>query len=456
MEAVEVVSKTRMGRVAGGLERELSAILRELKDPRIGFVSITGVEVSPDLRHARVFVSVLGGPETEAATMEGLRRSQGYIRGEVTRRLRLRLAPELEWVPDHSIERGVRIAKLIRDVREAEERAHEGKEAVARVLRAARSFLIAVHVRPDGDAVGSALALGLALERAGRRVRFLVDGGIPRNLAWLPGADRFEPPAALDEAPEAAVLLDCGDLERVGQVRPLLDQAQEVVNIDHHPSNTRFGSTRWLEPSAAAVGEQVLDLLDELGLELDERVATALFASIASDTGGFRYANTRAETLERAARLVRAGAKPAEISRRLWEERPLSSLRLLSRTLESLEVAAGGAYAWVRVPRAALEAAGAAEEEVEGLVNYPRTLQGVEVAALFQEASLEGRPAVRVSLRSNRWLDVARVAARFGGGGHARAAGCTVPGALDEVVRRVGQAVEEELAAGPESGGEEA
>lgn len=451
-----MVSKTRMGRVAGGLERELSAILRELKDPRIGFVSITGVEVSPDLRHARVYVSVLGGPEAEAATLEGLRSSQGYLRGEVTRRLRLRLAPELEWVPDHSIERGVRISKLIRDVREAEERAHEGREAVARLLRAAQSLLLAVHVRPDGDAVGSALGLGLALERAGKRVRFLVDGGIPRYLAWLPGAGRFEPPAPLEESPDAAVLLDCGDLERVGQVRPLLEQAREVVNIDHHPSNTRYGSTRWIEPGAAAVGEQVLDLLDELGLEPDEAVATALFASIASDTGGFRYSNTTASTLERAARLVRAGARPDEIARRLWEERTPGSLRLLGRVLEGLEVLAGGRFSRVRVPARLLEEAGAAEEDVEGLVNYPRSLQGVEAAALFQEVRLEGRPAVRVSLRSNRWLDVSAVAVRFGGGGHGRAAGCTVEGSLDEVVAEVSRAVEEALAAGPEAGGGEA
>ncbi|MDI3316533.1 MAG: 30S ribosome-binding factor RbfA [Bacillota bacterium] len=449
-----MVSKTRLGRVAGGIERELSAILRELKDPRIGFVSITGVEVSTDLRHARVFVSVLGGPEEEAATLQGLRNSVGYIRGEVTRRLRLRFAPELEWVPDHSIERGVRISKLIRDVREAEERAHEGKEAVVRALRSARSLLMAVHVRPDGDAVGSALGLGLALERAGKRVRFMVDGGIPYNLGWLPGADRFEPPAPLD-AVEAAVLLDCGDLERVGRLRPLIEPLEEVVNIDHHPSNTGFGSTRWIEPGAAAVGEQVMDLLEALGVDLDEAVATALFASIASDTGGFRYSNTRPETLERAARLVRAGAQPAEISRRLWEERPLSSLRLLSRVLESLQVEAGGAYAWVRVPRAVLEATGAGEDEVEGLVNYPRSLSGVEVAALFQEVSLEGRPATRVSLRSNRWLDVSRVAQRFGGGGHARAAGCTLPAPVEEAARQVGQAVREQLDAGPEAGGEE-
>lgn len=454
------MARQRLQRIQEAVQQELGEILqRELRDPRIGFASVTGVEVSDDLRHARVYVSVLGDEAARGRTLEGLSRAHGFIRTELGRRLRLRTVPELSFVPDRSLERGARVSRLL--ARAREEASPEVSlaldlEAVTAYLRDHDRFLILLHLRPDGDSVGSSLALALGLGRLGKRALVVRADELPRNLGFLAGIDRVAPAEAVLAAPgewDAAILIDCGDPERVGASARLLERAAKVINIDHHLSNARYGDLNCIETNAAAAGEVVFRILKDLEVPFDPEIAGALYAAIVTDTGSFRYESTSARTHEIAAELLRHGVRPGEVSRRIWEEKPVSSLRLLERALGSMGLAADGALAWVSLSRADFEATGADRDESEGIVNYPRTLAGVEVAVLFQEEAPpgpDGSPGeVKVSLRSNRWVDVSRLAAAFGGGGHARAAGCTLRCGLEEARSQVLARAAEALEAGP-------
>ncbi len=454
------MARQRMLRIQEALQQEISDILqRELRDPRIGFASVTGVEVSEDLRHGKVFVSVLADEEGRVRTLEGLARAQGFIRTALGQRLRLRTVPELTFVLDRSLERGQRVSRLLAQARaeaSPEVSLALDREDVVAYLRDHDRFVILLHLRPDGDSVGSSLALGLGLRKLGKTATVVRADDLPRNLSFLPGVDRVEPAEAVLASAgryDGVILIDCGDPGRVGVSAGLLERAAKVINIDHHLSNTRYGDLNCIEIGAAAAGEVVFRILKDLGVEFDHEIAGALYAAIVTDTGSFRYESTSARTHEIAAELLRYGVKPGEVSRHIWEEKPVSSLRLLERALRSLGLSEDGSLAWVSLTRSDFEETGASRDESEGIVNYPRTLAGVEVAVLFLEEAApgsDGSPGeVKVSLRSNRWVDVSRVAGDFGGGGHARAAGCTLKAGLEEARSRVLARVAEALEAGP-------
>jgi len=266
---------------------------------------------------------------------------------------------------------------------------------------------------------------------------------IPANLAFLDPEGACQTPEAVRGPFDVALFLDCADLERSGSARALVRQAETLVNVDHHPSNRLFGHVNYVDPAAAACGEIAYALLVELGAAIDATTATALYAALATDTGSFRFENTSARTLRLAARLIELGADAALVGREVWASRSLGSLRLLEIALRTLGLDADGRIAWMSLTPSMLRRAGAAEGDAEGLVDYPRTLRGVEVALLF---TLDRPGLVRVSLRSRSRVDVSRLAGRFGGGGHARAAGCTVRGSLRRAQREVIAAAKEALA----------
>ena len=327
-----------------------------------------------------------------------------------------------------------------------------GFAQVVAALRAGRRFALFLHLSPDGDSIGSTLALGLALERLGKRTIW-VGADLPGEAyRFLPGGDRFRLWNEVEEdwsQYDAAILLDCADLDRVGPARSAIERIGRIINVDHHPSNRRYGDVNYIEPSAAAVGEITARLIDALGVPLDAAMAYGIYTAILTDTGSFQYENTRPETLRLAARLLELGVEPQRVAQSVFEQRPLRVLRLLREALGTLEVGAGGRLAWMTVSRAMMDRVGAQRGDTEGFVNYPRSLAGVEVALLFVEEP-DGR--VRVSWRSSHEVDVSQLAARFGGGGHARAAGCTLPGPLDkvrvQVLRDVVRHLEERAASG--------
>jgi len=300
---------------------------------------------------------------------------------------------------------------------------------VAERIRAGRNFLITSHRNPDGDALGSGLALQGLIRKMGKGARVIVRDGFGKPLYNIPGAHEVtisdELPSDYPSAYDAIFTMECPEVERTGY--PVLPGP--VVNIDHHLGNTMYGEINYLDLEAPSVGEMVLQLnRHHLGLELDRDVATAMYVSLATDTGFFRYHNTTLRTFEAAEELVRHGVVPGDVSLWINESVTSGSIKLLGLALTTLELHAGGKIATTELPRRFFAEADATPEDTEGIVNYGRNIEGVLVSVLLKEAE----NGTRVSLRAKPGVDVQQVAAMFGGGGHAAASGCTIPLALSE------------------------
>lgn len=313
-------------------------------------------------------------------------------------------------------------------------------ELQALLARPAGDVLLLGHVNPDGDQLGSLLGLGLALGQAGWPVTFAGPDPVPEPLRFLPGSTLFQQWTTASGPFHLVVVCDCPDPVRTGGLlEGACGPATQVVNIDHHPDNKRYGTANWVDVGASATGEMVYELIEALGLKVSPEVATNLFTAVHTDTGSFRYSNTSVKALRTAAELVARGADPARVATQLYEARPVGSLALLGRFLQQVQVSADGRVAWLALP------AGSAPEaflEAEDLVSYPRSIRGVKVGILLK-AKADGR--VKVSLRAKGEVAVNAIAARFGGGGHANAAGCTVQGSLEAATARVLGAVFEAL-----------
>lgn len=300
----------------------------------------------------------------------------------------------------------------------------------AAAIRQASRIVLACHVNPDGDALGSLCALGMACERLGRQVVMLSPDGVPDHCTFIPGTDRVvrNPPSL---AFDLGIGLDADGSDRLGSAEPVVLGASLVIDIDHHVGAARYGQIRLVDSSAAATGEIVYDLIEAMVAPIDAEIATALMTAIVTDTGGFRYANVTPRTLQIAADLIARGAHPAPIIERVYGRRTVTATRLLGEALAGVQLAVGGRLAWVALDRAAFGRADASDEETEGIVSELRSIDAVGVAILLREAA---SGEVRVSLRSRDGTDVAALAEIFGGGGHRAAAGCTLPGPLAAAV----------------------
>jgi phosphoesterase RecJ-like protein len=314
-------------------------------------------------------------------------------------------------------------------------------EAICRLFREKNRFLIACHENPEGDAIGSELALALALRKMGKTATVLNSDPVPESLLFLPGSDTvtFE---ADGSSHEVAVVVDCGSPERTGHVQSELRKCPIMVNIDHHSTNNAQGDYCLIDPEAAATGILVHRILTALGVTIDRDVAVNIFVAILTDTGSFRYSNSSPEAFYVAGDMVRVGLDPWEVAEKVYETQTAGKLGLLGRVLGSLELSAGGRVAAVTTNKKDLADFSATKDHLEGIINYPRSIAGVEVAAAFRE---EETGEYRVSFRSKGKVDVSAIASALGGGGHRNAAGCTVLGSLDEVKRRVFRMMEAAL-----------
>src|SRR4051794_10457881 len=306
-------------------------------------------------------------------------------------------------------------------------RARRSVAAVLDDAAAARATIVlSGHVQPDADAIGSTLALAEGLRRRGARVlpTFPAPFVLPASLGWLPGADALVPPSEVPASPDVFVSLDAASPGRLGELAALLDSAGTAVVIDHHASNPGFGDVSLIDPAAPATVTLVADVLDELGVLVDQQLATCLYAGLAADTGSFRFGSTRPETHELAARLLATGIDHAEISRRLFDTAPFGWLGLLSvvtgRAVLEPEVSGGLVWTWSSAAEAAEH--GLAPDQLEALVDVIRAAEEADVACVLK-GQKDG--SWSVSLRSRGGTDVARVAMALGGGGHRAAAGYT-------------------------------
>ncbi|HAV21779.1 MAG TPA: bifunctional oligoribonuclease/PAP phosphatase NrnA [Firmicutes bacterium] len=285
-------------------------------------------------------------------------------------------------------------------------------------------ILIATHVLPDGDAIGSMLGLGMGLQKRGRRVTMACPGGVPENLRFLPGSEEILSVDNIEPSEyDIVVVLDSSDLGRIEGIYEKLRSGIPIVNIDHHATNKSYGTYNYVDTSNAATGEQIYKILVSMNVRVDVSIAVCLFTAIATDTGFFRFSNTTPTTLRIAARLVEKGAEPGAISEQIYEARPLESLKMLGRVLDTLRLDKTGKIAWLEVYDDWMTEFSLDEEQTEGFVNYGRMVRGVEVAFLFRESS-DGK--IRVGMRSKGEFDVGALAEELGGGGHAKAAGCTL------------------------------
>jgi phosphoesterase RecJ-like protein len=306
----------------------------------------------------------------------------------------------------------------------------EVRAAIAQALTASARILIACHSGPDGDGLGSGLALALALERLGRAATVACQDGVPENLAFLPGADRVVRAAPVGATFDAAVTIECSTLDRAGTLAAAVGAAPLVVAIDHHEDHRPYAHLIDLDPTAAAAGEQVADLIRRLGVEIDRAMATNLLTAILTDTGVFRFPNTTPRALRLAADLIERGAVAHEIVRAVYEEQPAAALRVLGAALQRIELREGGAVALTVVTPEMLAAAGAGPEDVQGIAAVLRTIRGVRLALVFEQRA----DAVRVSIRARDGARANAVAQALGGGGHPGAAGAEVARPLREVV----------------------
>ncbi|NLC69411.1 MAG: bifunctional oligoribonuclease/PAP phosphatase NrnA [Clostridiaceae bacterium] len=305
--------------------------------------------------------------------------------------------------------------------------------SIVDVLRKSENSIILPHVQADGDALCSSLALAMALKRLNNNAILYLEEEIPRVYSFLPGRDLIKVYSNEVVSPGTVIAVDTGDLERLGKRISMFRDARITVNIDHHPTNTYFAGINYVLPGSSAVGEIIYGLIGMMGVKLDKDISTCLYVAIATDTGGFRYANTTSRTHEIVADLVNAGVNISEISSKIFDSISLGKLKLMGAAINSLELLDGGRIAFITITEKTIRVAGASEDECEGIVNLGKNLQGVEIAVLFREKNGE----VKVSLRSNSDADVSIIAGKYGGGGHKNAAGCVVKGELEYVKRRI-------------------
>jgi len=315
-------------------------------------------------------------------------------------------------------------------------------------LKAAETFVIASHYSPDGDGIGSTIALGLALERLGKKALLYNSDPVPWNLTFLPGAGRIV--ATLPEGGEfdMAIMVDCAQRKRISEEFERYDGFKALACIDHHLLRDAEADYLLLDDGAASTGEVVLRLMKKAGLEIDSDIAQLIYTTLVVDTGFFKYSTTDARVLGLASELVGAGANPWFVAKHLEESYPAARMKLLASSLATLTLDFGGRYAHMDVTIGMLREAGASIEHSDEFATYPRSIEGVEVSALFREVEAG---LVKVSLRSKDFVDVAALARLMGGGGHSRAAGVRIRASMDEAKKKLSKAVEEALKKNPKS-----
>lgn len=313
----------------------------------------------------------------------------------------------------------------------------EGLSAALDVVRKGRRFAVCSHARPDGDAVGSMLACGMMLAQLGKQADLFTADPVPQIYRWLPGAETIRHSLQVEGEYDAVILLECDGMQR-SRLEGLAGRL--LVNIDHHATGRAFADVNWIENDACAVAEMVYKLTRAAGVEVSPAMATCLYSALLTDTGSFCYEGTDVHAFELARTLVECGADPARIAREVYFSNPLSKMLVLGAALSNLH--REGRLAWLWVNHADMARTGAAEEDCEGIVNYAIGIAGVEAAVLLRELP-DGR--ARLSLRSKGNLDVARIAASFGGGGHRHAGGCTMEGPLAAATERILDTMRREL-----------
>ena len=314
-------------------------------------------------------------------------------------------------------------------------------QPIIAAIDAAEKIVLVTHCNPDGDGIGSQLALYDALTATGKSVTMFNFDGVPRIYTFLDHADAVGRGQWLAEKSggDLIIALDCGSKGRLGMPDAFYKGAT-LLNIDHHASNELFGDINLVDARYCATGAMIFDLLIAMQVSISKAIASAIYTAVLTDTASFRLANATAAVYRMAAQLIDAGAEPWPISVNIYESRPLAGLKMMSACLDTLAVRDQGRSAWVHITREMYEATGADVEDTEGLIDYARSIDSVEVA-VFIRCDERRENCWKVSFRGKTWVDVGALAASLGGGGHTYASGCLMRGSFDEVHSTIEQAV---------------
>ena len=305
-------------------------------------------------------------------------------------------------------------------------------------LKNSRNVLITSHVNPDGDAIGSLVAMGMALGARGIDTTLFNESPIPAVYRFLPGVGRITRSIKSENNFDTAIVLDCGDLDRVGDRADVVSAVPVVINIDHHVTNSGFGDLKIIDTAACATAEIVYGLIKAMGIEIDQTMATSIYTGIVTDTGSFRFSNTNHAAFAICDEMVQKGVQPYNVAQHVYGTYSLGRIKLLNLALETIEISSNGNVSMMMLTRQMLDETGTHPEDADGLINYARRIEDVKLAAMIQEQENghhgQGGPKeYHVSLRSDGSVDVAAIAAGFGGGGHPSAAGFGITTTLSDL-----------------------
>lgn len=310
-------------------------------------------------------------------------------------------------------------------------------------LNNSKQILLATHIHPDGDAIGSLLSMGLALEEIKKKVQLYNESVLPAVYSFLPSIHCIRDHAGEIDAYDTAIILDCSDLQRVGEAAGSISRIPVIINIDHHATNTRFGKYQLIDPKASSTTALIYRLIKAMEIPITKAVAYAIYTGIMADTGSFRFSNTTSEAFKICHEMVSHGVDPHEVAHHVYETISLKRVKLLNMLFDTIEVSENGKLSIMTLTQNMLHSTGTSVNDVEGLINYARRIENVKVAALLYERA-GGRQmrtpngsSFHVSLRSDGAVDVANLAAVFGGGGHRGAAGFDIHGSLPEVKKHL-------------------
>src|SRR4051812_17841880 len=309
-------------------------------------------------------------------------------------------------------------------------------QAIVAAIHARRRFVLSSHSRPDGDSIGSQMAMAYALRNMGKDAVVINADPASPPLLTFPGVRDIRIASAVEEEFDAAIIMECGDLKRTG-VSGL--ERFFVINIDHHPGNTGYGDINWFDASAAACAELVYDAVRALGVPLTKEIATHVYLAILTDTGSFHYSGISPRTFQICRECVEAGVDPVVVARNVYDSNNMGRLKLFGAVLGAMQIAESGRIAIVYVDHEMAREAGGTYEDTEGLVNLPLTVKEIEAVVFFKQ---EKGDEYRVSLRSKGDIDIGTVAKEYGGGGHKNAAGCTISGPIEQLQRTLVEKIE--------------
>ncbi|MFH1782707.1 MAG: bifunctional oligoribonuclease/PAP phosphatase NrnA [Candidatus Omnitrophota bacterium] len=309
------------------------------------------------------------------------------------------------------------------------------ERTISNAIKRFSSFLITAHINPEGDSIGSQIALKVLLSKMGKEALIVNESHVPNTLQFISGSEEIlkEIPDGFDF--DAVLVLDCPDFSRIGTVAKYISKDKVIINIDHHVSNEGFGKYNWVDAGSSSVGEMIFRLFEACKVKIDHDAALAMYVAIMTDTGSFKYSNTSSKTHKAISKLIEKGIKPYEIYTNIYESSTVEDTDLLAEALKTLKVSENKKIAWLWVTKKMLKKTKASLEGTEGIINFARSLKGVEVAIFFRETGTKDR--VKVSFRSKGKVDVNKLASGFQGGGHKTASGATVFGKLKAVEKKV-------------------